>query len=1572
MHSSIRFGIPQLDQILAVQDFHAEEKTGEEWVATSATILGPDGTGKSVFSLHIASTYISDSIRKLIARGSRGARWWENPPERQPPTAGQVQQYIDTSLQQHFSSGSKAQHDLPKVLYVSTDLRYGRAREVWENFWLDVPWNRHLPFDFKSSIDFKRKHLECPIHVSLQCLKPHEIAALETFLRPGCNGPAPAERKFGVGFLDLASNTAGDDWDLILRTVSGVRRGKHAPPNLLIVDSVAGFETLAGDWNAYGQAISRRTRLAQLIRAAGEAWSLVLVVEEPKPGEHSPEEFVTDMVLRLRREGIGEHARRTLEVEKARTSSHGLGEHAFEIRDGEGTSTGGWQNADDPRAAIHSSVRKHVADKFKPEVADARTPVNSYVQVFQSLHFRSHEFSKRTNVGGGKGPGTQTKPQVGFGIPYLDNLLSDQGRPDELGLPAGTVTALIGDESTRKSLLAQTFIRNGYRCLPQIVCAVGALADELIRTPLEEAAVEGIVEKWSQSEHGRNIPESSCPNSASLAGLFLKHWNAVRERYQGIGAWFARVCRGELVLAAQPGENAPGASAGTKRPLAAREAPGYYVASPPSPPSGEERWLAVICTILREIPGILTPTVLITTDDIDSESIAREVLELLAADIQRELTERRVVWNTARPHFSRVLERVLLVRRLELHDTTTAQIFHMIEENILTSLDVLSHGEVDRCEVVPRPEAGNVRVVIGDMRLLRSTFPDLAQDKLFLPTLVMRLGRWGVTSIIVDTGEGRPDRGPGSPHNGELRSLVSGQLYTWRVPFFGENRVAIATIPPMIPGGAGIVRELEVERRESPGQPLQLRVNPHFELYSGIEEGSPEAVRLQVLLYEETKAFADYVSTQNALFSRLFASQQGFGGQVIEVRGTKDYDGLRDFCQLPSETRLPYTLVFVVDGYWGLSKPGALRKQGGALRNQEEYLHRPIRLGERTSEAFQEEYANYVDVLQLYRETQFPGDFTETFRKYLIERGYPDPETYGKPLAEGQTCRWLYYRQARPAQSEVPPDARETSTAKRTPYYYLPRFWKPQGHDRVPFTWDFGFLLCSRREWKNASQLILRNRVDTKTLFSRWLPNQPEQAATGAPPNTDFEATVGDVWDALPKVDFAEGPNARHSVDLSLKCGLAFIAQSHPKSPELRSWRYFFDAAQQVALVEERRTGKKGVPFDLAMMAPDSLSCLLLEIWASEIVRTDLRLRRIRPMLSEATKSVVDDRLEESERILAHFSTVRFNPEEYADISQWLCPLKYQAKHRFPKTAEEAFRLASDARTESFDHCALNLLKFPGFTLELYKVWLLLLEVLPVESYSDPTEPFQLKMDRPPQTNAVAARHWYKTACLACEADENQDGNEATTTRVPMRLPGFFSVRGDWYLAVAKGSRSNRLADLALDMLTSRKANRARLQTGVGLPTRDVIEGENAACLRTRLTVSTQDRVSNVLYGDLADLGGDYIHPATDPASIHLHDDQFRWFFRSAFVDYDRQAAAFRKWVARILQWTRQYRHDNRETWRGGFQAYDELDWGCFTSSRDYVSFQAFATYMDRLAEDLQQCSLEKQRISHDHSGPPA
>src|SRR5215475_5744892 len=123
MSNILRFGIPSLDCLFGgVEDDYAktgEAKTGRQWQgillpggsdqgrsnsSVSICISGPDGTGKSVMALHLASRYLADCCN------------YE--PIGQP---------------------------LPKVLYVSTDLKFKMAKKMWVNFGLDWPNRRTIP-----------------------------------------------------------------------------------------------------------------------------------------------------------------------------------------------------------------------------------------------------------------------------------------------------------------------------------------------------------------------------------------------------------------------------------------------------------------------------------------------------------------------------------------------------------------------------------------------------------------------------------------------------------------------------------------------------------------------------------------------------------------------------------------------------------------------------------------------------------------------------------------------------------------------------------------------------------------------------------------------------------------------------------------------------------------------------------------------------------------------------------------------------------------------------------------------------------------------------------------------------------------------------------------------------------------------------------------------------------------------------------------------------------------------------------------------------------------------------------
>lgn len=104
--------------------------------------------------------------------------------------------------------------------------------------------------------------------------------------------------------------------------------------------------------------------------------------------------------------------------------------------------------------------------------------------------------------------------------------------------------------------------------------------------------------------------------------------------------------------------------------------------------------------------------------------------------------------------------------------------------------------------------------------------------------------------------------------------------------------------------------------------------------------------------------------------------------------------------------------------------------------------------------------------------------------------------------------------------------------------------------------------------------------------------------------------------------------------------------------------------------------------------------------------------------------------------------------------------------------------------------------------------------MLDFSSFEHPGDPFDFRADRTPVREAIAARHWYKTACMA--ASNGEKTGHSSELMVAVRLPGHYSARGDWFLAAAKGSRSARLAERAIDVLSSRRANILRLQRGVG------------------------------------------------------------------------------------------------------------------------------------------------------------
>ncbi len=173
--------------------------------------------------------------------------------------------------------------------------------------------------------------------------------------------------------------------------------------------------------------------------------------------------------------------------------------------------------------------------------------------------------------------------------------------------------------------------------------------------------------------------------------------------------------------------------------------------------------------------------------------------------------------------------------------------------------------------------------------------------------------------------------------------------------------------------------------------------------------------RCRFALYAETPAFEKYIDTERHLLERMFTPVDG-ATPIVQIKKTQDYDALQDYCHLPSETRLPYSLVFMVDGYW------ALRRET-SLMDQTAYLNRNLEdsaVGEQDRE----------DSLRLFRHTvqQQQNKHTDwskrkqffVQRKNIQKKEKAEPDTY-------------YYRHRFP---EVPKESPKTDgITDRIPFH---------------------------------------------------------------------------------------------------------------------------------------------------------------------------------------------------------------------------------------------------------------------------------------------------------------------------------------------------------------------------------------------------------------------------------------------------------------------------------------------------------------------------------------------------------
>lgn len=1407
----LRFGIPSLDRLITGEG-EDTQKTGGlpngirlgKSESTSLCIVGPDGTGKSVLGLHLASRYASDC--------------WE------------------------ISCG----HSTPRVLYVSTDLNYEVAeKRLWDAFKLACPTRRYIPFARRTA--YGRTHNLPDYTVRLRPIDPLSERRSETAPSPPCETDMPdgaltmsqfllnhehrEENELWVGFLDLARNTAGDDWGYVNRIIALLPQPqKTEPKHLIVVDAVEGFETLVGEKDAYGEPTSRRARIAQIMRLAASQngkCNLALITEEAVDNQRVPEVFVSDFVIRLREVEANGYVRRTVQVEKARGYAHARGQHPFVIRSGKGSTTGAQPNFDDPRIernedGFYEAVKRFPSDAGDQNVTEEHKgeQYQAYFHVFRSLHYLSRTTMQKP---GTERPEKALNQYAAFGIPYLDDMLGGEHSPpgrmartrcDGRGLPCFSVTALIGDSETQKTRLGQSFLSRSFASFPDVFSAV-----------TQELSGKGSSDTTSTHVNLQDIvaPFGLKPTPGAQA-LMLRQQILSDHRYKYFDARFRTKLQRRYSQSSNDLHEILSA-------LSQDSAQSALMAS----------WLLSEPGFTHDQEGV---AILLTTQDIDNKQLAREFSRLLAPRDSHKAGENP--WSHLANDlgiqaglFREIAEEYFcartICRRLEIHDLSSPILMHIVQ----SSIQEAQHIQTGKNEL---PSESNdryrlslgIRLVIDDFSVIKSLYPEIRGEQLFLPYLMFSLRREGITTLIINTHSEKPGTAGNDAFEQEFRTLVDYRLYTWHVPFFGRDRVAIAAIPPLANAG---VRELSPAAND----PRGLMVDPHFELYSGLEEGKPQPVPLEISLYQETPAFETYIRHENLLFREMFMPVPDRSAVIIG-HPTHEYAALHDSCCLESRRRLDHTLILQVDEYWAVGR--------GALRDQKLYLD-----GETVDEGGNRNEA--VDTLCVFqpsvgsdREVTVPPQRTSRKRKDFFS--------------------------FRDHVSLTPAGLSEAGVI-----------------DRIPFAWDFGFLMCRERCWMDAEDQSLKSQ----------------------------HLKIGDIWRSLRKVSVPT-KDADPQVDIPSYKGESQVNASGKTTCDqpAPTWRQFLEACILVARLRSSRSPSFVPAFDLSLLAPESFSCLALEMWASEIVDFNHSLKGENSICSDLAKEI-DER----------------KPGERPSMGlfEWLIGAAVDGR---PDRDRSVMQDYNDWRAGS--PRPVN-----RWWIELYKVWLLLAEVLNLKDFVEPARSLEFK-PRDPDSAAVAIRQWYKTAATCSDDFDTSD------PLLPCRLPGRFSVRGDWFLAVQEGSRSDRLADQALDLLSSKRANITRLQMGLGFPTRKTIADVASGSVRIKLfKCGIHGERERATYKDMLDIGADGL--------------DFHWLWRSRLADYDRHARIFQKWLGRtMLSWTRA-RYDLGHDWISGFEVYDRIannDTKWLFQEHSLKSLETFAARCDVLVAELRDATLRAEQ----------
>ncbi|MBS1727392.1 MAG: hypothetical protein JST51_11780 [Armatimonadetes bacterium] len=644
-----------------------------------------------------------------------------------------------------------------------------------------------------------------------------------------------------------------------------------------------------------------------------------------------------------------------------------------------------------------------------------------------------------------------------------------------------------------------------------------------------------------------------------------------------------------------------------------------------------------------------------------------------------------------------------------------------------------------------------------------------------------------------------------------LRSRVDHSLFTWKVPYGSGSKVAIAALPPISGGQNVVVRELKVDQND------RLTIDRCLELYLDVlpsqaqKDAGLRRVPLHLLVASDGAVWSDgtlQTMCEELLRQTLGNAHDAFSADQNLVRVTQvPRAKLETFVCYNDMSAEAETVVAMVDEYW-VNKP--------IRRNELESRFLPIqyrKLQERVHIQYDRQLVkgtrNGSKGEKVDKETQLVDGlvpFTWNFGLMMIRRN-PWQQLEGSwnkkddSVYEGQKSprlpnriktiveklshkiRWIEGKLDNPYEDENDADLSDRRHIRNNTLV----FWHEFLHACHVVAQRYS-LRYDRDPLKPYELDLTDGQSLTSLALEVWL-------STGVWIRVFATESKGQRQHKNPKQFSAQG------LDEQIKLYRQAIAQTLydekiPKdvSKTLLSKRLLKDG------IKKRHLGSE--------FSPDR--------YCKAIFLEDISSRRYYTEITEE----IDSESKETLKFLEEHSMAWIVDNGLKRIKQKTSVDKVTnvvepTEQNTQAVANENVHKPSvepNNSDDTLDRCS-------ELVVALFLTVVILSESIDFESWELDESSHTFK-GKPSLGNAVAGRYWYTSACqmLRTKTPDGQSVYDPADPFLPMGLPGVFSTRGDWHLAILRSSRSHYLGELAIDQLSRSKAVSSRMQSGLGLP----------------------------------------------------------------------------------------------------------------------------------------------------------